>query len=778
VKRLALACACLFVVSGVVVAQSNPVPFISQPLVPESVAPGSGAFTLTVNGGGFAPTAAVRWNGALRPTTVLSRTLLQAQISARDVATAQTARVAVVNVDAHDETSDITFFPVATPAPSVGFVQNSNFPVTGDLGPIVPGDFNNDGKLDVANVYASSSTTLETDVYLSEGSVEFQPPIKTEFSGYAGLKINTVVTGDFNGDHHLDLGVYLSQNDVPALLVLFGDGAGGFTLGPNTDIGSSANSTPGSGQTFPVEDMDGDGNLDIVSFAGAMNNNGPQIYVLFGHGDGTFSAGNQICSPCGSPTVGDFNEDGHLDLVFTNNSGLLTVALNDGHGNFPKPKRTVYGEYGFGFAIADVNNDGHLDLVTQSGQVFLGTGDGSLVADGNVGTRGGGIFIADFNGDGKLDLVFPPFVGSSSVSVLLGNGDGTFQTAITTANGFSLNLSQGFGIDDFTNDGRLNLVGSAGLFWQAAASLTPVSLAFGQQTVGTKSAPQTATLFNNSGETLLGIQITLGGTDAQDFSQQNNCPSSLAVGASCEIQVVFAPTSPGDQTASLNAAYTGNGSPQSVALSGTGVADTSVSLLPAGLTFGNQDLKTKSAPHTATLTNTGNAAVTVTDISTAAPFFETNNCPSTLAAGKSCQIKVTFQPTTIGSANGTLSVADSAPDSPQTVVLSGVGTLITLSPIGINFGNQKVGTSSSPVPVTLSNQGTITLKISQIEIGGANAGDFSQTNNCGSSLAAGAQCTIQITFTPAQTGARSGELEVQDDVHPSPQDVALGGTGT
>jgi hypothetical protein len=123
-------------------------------------------------------------------------------------------------------------------------------------------------------------------------------------------------------------------------------------------------------------------------------------------------------------------------------------------------------------------------------------------------------------------------------------------------------------------------------------------------------------------------------------------------------------------------------------------------------------------------------------------------------------------------------MTDNAPGSPQTVALSGVGTLIKLSPIGINFGSQKVGTSSSPVPVTLSNKGTITLNISQIEIGGANPGDFSQTNNCGSSLPAGAHCTIQVTFTPTQTGNRSAELEVQDDVNPSPQDVALGGTGT
>jgi hypothetical protein len=331
---------------------------------------------------------------------------------------------------------------------------------------------------------------------------------------------------------------------------------------------------------------------------------------------------------------------------------------------------------------------------------------------------------------------------------------------------------------DYNHDGRLDFVGSGEYFWQVPANLYPVQLAFGEVAVGTTSAPQTATFSNADAQPITGIQIAIGGANANEFSQTNNCPSSLPVGGSCQIQVTFSPTSLGYQSASLNVAYTGLGSPQSVALGGTGEQTTSVSILPSNLTFATQNLKTTSTPQTATLTNTGTLDVTLSKISSSAQFGQSNNCPSTLTAGQSCQIQVTFSPTTVGKANGKLSVTDNAPDSPQTVALSGLGTLITFSPIGINFGNQKVGTSSSPVPVTLSNQGTVTLNISQVEIGGANAGDFSQTNNCGSTLEAGAQCTIQVTFTPTQTGARSAQVQVQDDVHPSPQDVALGGTGT
>jgi Protein of unknown function (DUF1573)/Abnormal spindle-like microcephaly-assoc'd, ASPM-SPD-2-Hydin len=319
------------------------------------------------------------------------------------------------------------------------------------------------------------------------------------------------------------------------------------------------------------------------------------------------------------------------------------------------------------------------------------------------------------------------------------------------------------------------------VFWQTPAGLHPSSIDFGQQNVGTQSPPQTATLVNADALPLPVTGIKIIGTNSSQFSQTNNCPANIPVGGSCQIQVTFAPTSKGNKSAALSVSYTGPGSPQSVGLTGIGEGTkiTSVSLTPSNLTFATRIVNTTSDPQVATLTNTGNQDVTISDISTALPFSQTNNCPSTLPAGQSCQIQVTFQPTAIGVFDGTLSVTDSAPDSPQTVALTGTGTQIKFSPIGINFGNQKVGTSSNPIPVTLSNEGTVTLNISQITIGGTNAGDFSQTNNCGSSVPAGGQCTIQVTFTPTQKGQRLANIQLYDDVLPNPQQgTALGGNGT
>jgi hypothetical protein len=764
-KHLGVACAFLVLASCMLPAQTNPIPFINQPLVPETVAPGSGGFALTVHGAGFAPTAVVKWNGSSRPTAVLSASLLQATISASDVANTGSVTVTVVNVDSHNETSNVVYFMIRKPTPSVALIPSPTFSATGF---IATGDFNNDGKLDIVVVNSGNrGAPLTIDAYLGEGKLKFQPPIKTVIKG----QFNEIETfaGDFNGDHNLDLALRFKGGGSWHVAVLFGDGKGKFTLGPSTfdPLGASI---------FPAGDIDGDGNLDLITTSFFAEGSSASVTVWFGNGDGTFRGGGGIgwlssSGTIGTPAAGDFNEDGQLDLAAVDpDTGSVLVAINQGGGKFGNP--ASYPISGISLLTADVNNDGHLDLVTDAGSVLLGKGDGTFTSGQSLGS--GGVSLAgDFNGDGKLDLVSP----GNPTLILMGNGDGTFQTTpILTAYGF--NARQGVATGAFRPDGRFDLVGSGGLYWQTPADLHPRSIAFGQQTVGTKSPPQTATLANADALPLPVTGIKIIGTNAQDFSQTNNCPASIPVGGSCQIQVTFGPKSQGNKSAALSVSYTGPGSPQSVALTGTGVGATSVSLTPSKLAFANQMVNTTSTPQTATLTNTGNQDVTISGISTALPFSQTNNCPSTLPVGQSCQIQVTFQPTTVGLANGTLSVTDNAPDSPQTVALSGTGSLITFSPIGINFGNQQVGTSSNPVPVTLSNKGTVTLNISQIVIGGTNPGDFSQTNNCGSSVPAGGQCTIQVTFTPQQKGARSAKLQVYDDVEPSPQEVALGGTGT
>ncbi len=169
--------------------------------------------------------------------------------------------------------------------------------------------------------------------------------------------------------------------------------------------------------------------------------------------------------------------------------------------------------------------------------------------------------------------------------------------------------------------------------------------------------------------------------------------------------------------------------------------------------------------------------MTISNISTSGPFGQTNNCPSDLPAGANCKIEVVFTPTAKGPASGKLSVTDSAKGSPQTVALSGTGREMKLEPKGVNFGNQMVGTKSSPIGIALTNVGTTSPSISGIAIKGTDPGDFSQTNNCGNSVPAGGHCTIKVQFMPQAKGTRSATLSVSDDGG-SPQTVVLAGTGT
>src|SRR3989454_623555 len=134
-------------------------------------------------------------------------------------------------------------------------------------------------------------------------------------------------------------------------------------------------------------------------------------------------------------------------------------------------------------------------------------------------------------------------------------------------------------------------------------------------------------------------------------------------------------------------------------------------------------------------------------------FTQTNTCPvspATLAAGANCAVNVAFKPSVTGGRSGTITITYSFPGSPQTVSLTGTGVApaVTLSATSIPFGNQAVGTASAAQVIGLTNSGTATLTITSIAITGANSGDFSQTNTCGASVAAGANCSVSVTFKP------------------------------
>jgi len=205
--------------------------------------------------------------------------------------------------------------------------------------------------------------------------------------------------------------------------------------------------------------------------------------------------------------------------------------------------------------------------------------------------------------------------------------------------------------------------------------LSPASLSFGVEVVGSESSAQTETLTNTGGSELDLNSVAISGTNASDFSQSGTCGPTLGPGASCILNVTFTPSKMGPRSASLTIADNGLQGTQLLSLTGSGgTAGANATLLPSSVNFGNQKVNTTSAPQTVTLSNYGTVTLDITDISAGTDFAETNNCNTTLASGASCTVNATFTPGGTGSFTGSLSVVDSAPDSPQAVLLSGEGS--------------------------------------------------------------------------------------------------------
>ena len=202
-------------------------------------------------------------------------------------------------------------------------------------------------------------------------------------------------------------------------------------------------------------------------------------------------------------------------------------------------------------------------------------------------------------------------------------------------------------------------------------------------------------------------------------------------------------------------------------------------VLPSSVAFPAQLVNTISRGQQVTLTNAQSVTLNVTSIVASANYFEMNTCGDILPARASCVINVVFEPHSINTVPGTITITDDAPNSPQIVSLTGVGTLVGLSPGTLNFGTQPVGTTSGEQIITLTNHGTGSVSLVGARFSGADAGDFAQTNTCGASLAAGASCTFSVTFTPHGQGRRTASLGVSDSGGGgSPQTATLTGYGT
>jgi hypothetical protein len=424
------------------------------------------------------------------------------------------------------------------------------------------GDFNGDGKLDVA------SASLWLEILLGNGDGTFRSP--KLYSSVVGAQ--SVVAADFNQDGKLDLALATSLDN--SVTIMLGNGDGTFRQGPILKA-------PASPAFVAVGDFNHDGNLDIVAIE--RGSECGCIAVFLGNGDGTFQSGVNTpvvdVDPFGL-AVGDFNHDGVLDVAVTGFFGSIdqvSIWLGNEDGTFRAGDAYALGSEPISVVTADFNRDGNLDLavgVTEGYgvSVLLGNGDGTFQGPVNYSVLfPEQVLVTDFNGDGVPDLAVSSGFDISGVSVFLGNGDGTFQDSSFYP---TARVSGPLATGDFNGDYKPDII--AGdvdgelafvLLNTGAVAFSPTApLTFKSQSVGTTSVPKKVKLSNSSKTTL---KISSMKASAQ-FGVSSTCGAKLAPGGACTISVTFSPTSTGTKSGTVTIVDSASSKPQVIELSGTG----------------------------------------------------------------------------------------------------------------------------------------------------------------------------------------------------------------
>jgi hypothetical protein len=511
-----------------------------------------------------------------------------------------------------------------------------------------------------------------------------------------------------------------------------------------------------------VSKFDGSGNLDYSTYfyesSGILTNlnaitvDGLGSAYITGAAlsDGTFPlTSTSICDPgvytwaCSYAFVTKFDPAG----------ATLLYSTFLGPNNYASPA-----------AIAlDANNDAYVLASTSSSSFGMVNGIESY-------TTGSDLLLVEID----------PVAGSELFATYLGASANDFPSGIAVDAGGNIYVGGTTTSPDFpvTQGAFQNTLGGGtdafllkiGLSSAPSASLSPSLLQYALQPVGSTSPAQTVLLRNMSSSTLTISSITTSG----DFAETDGCGGSVPAAGNCSFSVTFDPTASGTRNGSILIQDDAAGSPHLITLSGDGALAV-VSLTPASLTFPATLVGSSSAAQPVTLANTGNTALTISNIQAAGDYSQTNNCPPTLAAGSSCTLNITFTPTATGVRIGALTLTDSVSSSPQTVTFTGSGYVNTVSvaPVSLTFGSQALKTSSSVQVVTVTNTGANSVTISAA----STSGDFGQTNNCGT-VAAGDTCSISVKFSPTASGARSGTLSVSGNFTGSPQTLNLSGTGS
>jgi len=548
---------------------------------------------------------------------------------------------------------------------------------------IIAGDFNNDGNLDLALQENDGPPSL-ISILLGKGDGTFQTGKNT---GFAGGPLTTLMAdGDFNNDGRLDLAAMLQNSNLVSVMLGNGDG----TLANRIDL---ALPTPGASAGSAIADFTGDGNPDLAVAEFVQPQQSPitgLVAVFPGNGAGTFSAPKVTqTSNIGISwaVTADFNGDGIPDFatVDVDGNGGISVFLGNGDGTFGPAVVSDAGASGLNvqqIAAGDFNGDGKADLAVLSLDssnsfssliIFVSNGDGTFTPGAPYDIPFAGLpyaAAADLNHDGNLDLAVAD--GDNAVLVFLGKGDGTLAPPVSYSAGSRSNSA--LSIADFNGDGILDMVVSTdlGLLFFAGKgdgtfqppATTPASVLYvaplaadfngdGIPDLAVEGAPPAVSLLLNNGDGTFQPPIPF---EATYFPRNFTAGDINGDGISDLVQFssnLFTAATPAPDYASVwrSAPVT--------------------SFSASTLQFPVLNVGNSSAPQLISLANAGNAPLAISKIAITGDFSESDTCTNTMAIGQTCAFNVTFTPTANGPRVGSLVLTDNA--FPRTQSLNLVG---------------------------------------------------------------------------------------------------------